>query len=287
MTDDSDIIIISYPSGGFGNFLFHVLTEFSDNTYKPNNDKFSFSALGNSHSTKKYTPVYFHDPESYSIQRPNTDKKVLVLCDNGMNDSYTKLRQFLPAATILKVVISEKIRPVIYQTLVIKAMRSDLLTINENFIKNNWVDYYQPYAVREFFKLMYHNWHWGWNPDPTTISINLESLITEPIFTIKEIIKSIDGNVINQDKLILLCNDWMNINKTYFQIYYDWQKIEMALDKNYDLDISHIQDLHHQGYIDYSLEKKYDIVIPVYDYRNWFTSTTHIQNTIKEIMSKL
>ena len=98
------MILISYPSGGFGHFVYHALTEFANNTYKPDNKDFYFDALGTSHGTVKYIPVYFHDPEDYSYELPDTDLECLLLCDNGIdNDGYKKINEFFPRAKKIKI----------------------------------------------------------------------------------------------------------------------------------------------------------------------------------------
>ena len=50
-----------------------------------------------------------------------------------------------------------------------------------------------------------------------------------------------------------------------------------------NIDLTEFTSLHDQGYINYRIEKKFNIVIPVYDYRNWFNST----NDIAEMVHKL
>ena len=50
--------VIMYPTGGYGNFLYHVLTEFVKDTVKPKGQQFNFSTTGNSHQTYKYTEPF-------------------------------------------------------------------------------------------------------------------------------------------------------------------------------------------------------------------------------------
>jgi hypothetical protein len=283
MIDNSNLVIVSYPSGGFGNFLFHVLTEFADNTFKPTENTFEFSENGNSHSTVKYTKIYFKDPEDYTTDLPATDKKILILCDNGIdNDSYVNIRKTFPTAQILRTVICKSIRPVIYQTCIIKAKLADIFEENRQQVLDRWTDGGEDYAVRENFTLMYHNWNYGWerSEEYDVINVEIESLINDPVSAITDVIKQLGGRVINQEQLIELCQSWQEANSQYFKVYFDWIRINYALDHNETIDITDITDLHEQGYLNYCIECKYHVTIPVYTYRNWFQTTADIQEMI-------
>jgi hypothetical protein len=287
-TESKDIILISYPSGGFGNFLYHVLTEHADNTVKVANNQLEISNNGNSHSTKKYTNVYYHDPVDYLPSIDNVDikdKKILVLCDNGiLDDSYVKLNKVFPNATIVRTTITSLIRPIIYQTCVTKAMNTNVLAETKAHVDNNWIDAHKEYAIRENFTLLYHNWPFkGWNDHNQCVNVNLELLINDTYNTIKNLIYTLDMQIINDSKLKQVIDEWQQKNSKYFKIYYECKKIKNALETNADLSIEHITSLHDQGYINYWLEKTYNITIPVYDYKNWFKNTNEIHQVINEI----
>lgn len=277
------MILISYPAGGFGNFLYHALTEFSSNTYKPTNQNFKFDSAGRSHSTKKYTPIYFHDPKNYQLSVPETDLECIVLCDNGIhNDSYTQINQIFPGATIVRCVISENVKPIVYKTCIIKAKKSNVLEENINQVADHW-DNQEDYSIRENFTLLYHNWPFAWLNEKQCINVDLEKLITDPVTTIEQIITSIGGQVIDKELLETTSKEWVAANKKYFDIYYQWQQIEQALDTAIHIDIQYITDLHDQGYINYCIERKYNVTIPVYNYRDWFRSTNEIQIMLKNV----
>ena len=281
---DDQIILISYPSGGFGNFIYHALSEFSDNTYKVANNNFTFSLDGNSHATRKYMTPYFFEPDDYRYELPDTDKLCLVLCDNGIvNDSYRQLRQIFPSARIIRTNITENVRPVIYQTCVVKAQQQDLIGVNTHHISSNWQDADSPHAVREHFTLLYHDWKFGWNPtaEPGVINIDLEHLITQPAECLTDMIHAIGGQVIDTQRLQEFCQSWCSTNQKYFQVYHEWQDIHNSLTQGINQDISYITDLHSQGYINYCIERDYHVTIPVYDYRDWFTSTDQIKEMIQ------
>jgi len=279
-----NIILISYPSGGFGNFLYYLLSKFCLETVDINDDAFKFSLSGDSHSIIKYTNPYFMDPPDYdpSINVKFADKKILVLCDNGIgNDQYHGIRNTFPNATIVRSVIDTKIRPVIYQTCVIKARRSSMLLENTKHINDNWSDSAENYAVRENFTLLYHNWPFGWRPDPTVINFHLEKLITDPINTVKNMISNLGLTLTNDDELPKIIKVWYTVNQKYFNIYYSAQDTIDAIVNNSAKDLRHITNLHEQGYINYCIEKHFNVIIPVYDYKDWFKSTNEISEMIK------
>jgi hypothetical protein len=287
-TTSKDIIIISYPSGGFGNFLYHVLTNHASDTVKVDNNYFFFNKNGNSHDTKKYTNVYFHDPIYYNPSIDNVitkNKKILVLCDNGiLNDTYDKLRQVFPNATIVRSTISQSVRPIIYKTCIVKAMQTNVIDDTKTHVVSNWNDSGEDYAIRENFTLMYHNWPFSlWEEDHQCINVNLENLITEPHNAINSLIFKLEMKVVDQVNLQKLIDDWRDINSKYFKIYYECKKIENALNENYNLNLEHLTDLHDQGYINYWIEQKHHIIIPVYNYKNWFVDTYALQKAINEI----
>lgn len=288
-TDSKDIICISYPSGGFGNFLYYVLSEFADQTVKLSNNELTFSQDGNSHSIVMYTNTYFMDPDEFRLHCDIDPKnnKVVVLCDNGINnDSYDKINLTFPNAKIVRIVIDPAVRPIIYQTCIIKAVCQDLNTNHSEHVRNNWSDAAEDYAQREDFTLMYHNWSYGWEPTDSTINLSFKQLLIQPFDTIKELINQLGMQLVDEDRLKLVLADWFTANSKYFSVYFHANLILTALENKENIDISHIVDLHEQGYINYCIEKRYNIEIPVYDYRTWFQSTEQIQQAIIKINEK-
>ena len=281
-----NVILISYPSGGFGNFLYYILSEFADQTIKISSNKLSFNELGDSHNAIKYTNTYFMDPIAYqpTIDLDPKNNKILVLCDNGINnDQYNKLKPTFPNAKIIRTVIDLAVRPIVYQTCIIKAMRQNFNTEHATHIKNNWVDAIEDYAQRENFTLLYHNWSFGWGHDESVINVSLEKLILNPFNTIKDLISKLDMQLINENQLKTVLAEWYTANKKYFDVYFHSKLILTALKNKENIDISYITDLHEQGYINYCVEKEYNIIIPVYDYRDWFQSTKQLQEAINNI----
>lgn len=288
-TTSNNIILITYPSGGFGNFLYYVLTEFSKETVKLPDNKFILRDSGDSHSVIKYTNIYFKDNNyNPTISVNPYNDKILILCDNGINnDNYDKLHLTFPNAKTIRLIIDFSIRPVIYKTCTIKAMETTLFNETQPHVAGNWVDYNEDYSQRENFTLLYHNWPFKWEPLNNTINVSIEALINNPISTIKSLISELQLSTVNIDKLDYVVDKWINLNNQYFSIYNDTKLILSALKNKSNINISHITDLHDQGYINYCIERDYNITIPVYDYRNWFTNTNQILYAINKIKGTL
>lgn len=282
----NSIILLSYPPGGFGNFIFHVLTEYTKQTVKVDN-QFKFSVDGNSHCTNKYTNTYFYEPDTYipKISVDPGNSRILVLCDNGIiNDSYDRISTIFPNARIVRVIIDDAVRPIIYKTCITKALNSDVLTESMNQVIDNWRTE-EDYAIRENFTLFYHQWPFKWHPSNknNVINVSLEELINNPIDTILKTAAALDLTIIHQDKLIKFCNEWMKVNKQYFEVYDNWKQIELALTNQKSIPLIHITNLHDQGYINYCIERKFNVIIPVYDYKEWFSNTQEILTMVEKI----
>jgi hypothetical protein len=286
------IIVIHYPPGGFGNFIFHVLSEFAAETAKFSTNKyFKFGSDGNSHRTNKYTNIYFHDPDVYEPTVHSgidiTNSTILILSDNGFGverESLVKHRSLFPNAQFVKIVLDDLSMVVCYKTSYIKARKVSNFGNGEEFM--DWhIKHYgnkiRDYEVREHYSTMYHQWHLGWMiTDSDALNLSLTNLISNPYETLIALITELGLTVINSNKLNDLCKEWLNVNTDFFNVYHEWQKINTALDQNQSVPIDQLT-LHGQGYINYCIEKKFNVIIPIYDYRNWFATTNEIHEMIK------
>lgn len=297
----NDIILISYPTGGFGNFIYHVLTEFADQTIKINNDHFNFSDLGNSHSTAQYTDSFWHEPDDYvpKIQKGLDihNKKILVRHDPGWELSagpiYEKTNKIFPNATIIRTVVNDDIIGfLIYEIGLTKTTDKKIFVDIDNFIAN-WDQPKEDYAWREFYTLSYKELKsnkiflnlTGWSAinEQRMVNLSLKDLINDPYNCLVNLIKTLGMTVIKQDSLRDLCAVWLEKHSAYFYRYKLWDTIRECIESEKNLDISHITDLQTQGYINYCVEEKFNIVIPPYDYKNWFQSTNEIKKMIGKI----
>lgn len=284
--DASKIIVISYPAGGFGYFIYHVLTDHADGTYKVDNSQFDFDNLGTSHRTQTYTNTWHLNPAEYEVRLPDTDKYCLIVCDNSfLNDQYDRVWQVIGQCRVVRVCISEPVRSAYWNTCAYKSISSTPEDMMQDHVSAHWPNANEDWAKRENITLHYHNWNYGWRPMNHHLVTNIEYqyIMLKPFEAFCGLITDLGFSVVDADKLQHLCQRWHAANKKYFQIYYDWQQIEQALDSQTDYDMSSITTLNDQGYINYCIEKKYNVTIPVYDYRHWFKSTKDIIAMLSKI----
>jgi hypothetical protein len=60
--------------------------------------------------------------------------------------------------------------------------------------------------------------------------------------------------------------------------------IEHSLEHAQNINVSHTTNLHKQGYINYCIEHKFNVIIPVYDYKNCFTYIDQIQKMVDQLI---
>jgi hypothetical protein len=110
-----------YPTGGYGHFLYKLLTEHFEFTVKVLNNQLMFNKNGNSHDTKRYTETFalgryyyrqnlkdfkygYQILDSTVEQQIEQGKHFLVLADVGnKGDNIYFLKRFFPQATIVRV----------------------------------------------------------------------------------------------------------------------------------------------------------------------------------------
>ena len=291
--NSEDIILISYPEGGFGHMLYHVLTEFADRTVKVSNQTFKFSTSGDSHTTTKYTNTYSNKIKDYVPLIDDVDyknKKILVLCDNGTNDSnYQDACDIFPNASIVRVCTSPDTRHVLYRASIEKAGKIPIEfgEINQQGIAD--------YELRERYKITYHGLDARWESDsfcqsfdswteiPDACNIYFSDIVTDTLGSLRKLITTLGMTVLPGLEEFII--SWQKRNALYLAPHWQWLKIKNNL--HTDLRIDDIKDLHSQGYIDYKIETSYNIEIPVWDYRDWYTNTKDIRNLIEHVQNKI
>ena len=252
-------------------------------------NKFVHSALGNSHACNRYTAMYSNsDNDANYVYIPKIsinphDEIILVLCDNGVDhDDNDTMVKIFPNAKIARMVIDDNVIPVIYhRNRIVNAAQMASVGFDTNTrIKLYWDNFTEDYAVREYHTLSYHSWALVWQPMDSTINVSIEDLILNPYMTIVDLAKSLKLTIRNPSLLQNVVTQWHNANCSYFSVYHNTKMVLSSLNDDIDVDISHITDLHEQGYINFRLEKKYNIIIPVYDYKDWFRTTNDIREMI-------
>jgi hypothetical protein len=140
-----------YPTGGYGNFFYYLLSEFFQNTVKVDNSNFKFSNIGNSHSCNKYTEpfclgTYYFQKKlkefkyDYTIndtacaKQISAGKKFLVLGDTGnRGDNINFIRKYFPNAKIIRIYANTfKEKLIVWANCMQKAMSGRQSTVYKN-----------------------------------------------------------------------------------------------------------------------------------------------------------
>ena len=112
--DDPNAIVVMYPTGGFGNFLYMLLSNYLENTVKLNS-QFEFSETGNSHAIPRHVEPFLLGKQKSALRytykvNPEAEeqikqgKKFLVLGDVGnRGDSVSFLKRYFANATIIRI----------------------------------------------------------------------------------------------------------------------------------------------------------------------------------------
>lgn len=143
--DNPNAVVVMYPTGGYGHFLYLLLSQYIDSTVKVSQSQFKFSETGNSHAV--ITPIESfllgqqssknHRDFTYSYEINSVKaaeqiaqgKQFLILGDMGnLGDNIRFLKRYFPRAKIVRVHAStfeEKL--VVWFNCMTKSMNTDEL----------------------------------------------------------------------------------------------------------------------------------------------------------------
>jgi hypothetical protein len=210
----NNIIVISYPPGGFGHFIYHLLTEFTEETAKPDNSSFSFSNNGNAHRTNKYTVSFLRNHTCYfpQIDR-NVDthnKRILIVADRAFIDNnYQQLNGIFPNAAIVRMTLDPSIYNIVWAMITSKVVGVPVdLRPRGN------------YPGKGMFEPL---------DQSNVVNVSIKAFMLDPIATFTELANNLGLTVIKQNELVTLIDEWRKIHKPYFIELYKEYQIEYLL----------------------------------------------------------
>jgi hypothetical protein len=131
--DGPRLALIHYPGGGYGHFIYLLLTKFIFNTIKTTSNEALFSTVGDSHQNQKYTTIYlppYIDTKNFQknnhgkkfsyldyqysgmfsdqnvAEQYNNNSTALVLCDTGpLVDNHKFLLNYFSQAQMIRVYV--------------------------------------------------------------------------------------------------------------------------------------------------------------------------------------
>lgn len=266
---------IWYPSGGFGHYVNGVISLYAPGFARPQDQSIEFSPSGNSHQLPLVAPKYIHDKDHYDFEfDPSFNYSVLV--DNGIDNSSEKFRKLFPTANIIKITYDDYSWPVVANTSIVKAIGDNMSThLQPDTV--NWNDADKTWAQREKFYLYLRDGEFRKKWPPSSDCTNLDVM---SIYHYPTLYKTLNELVGPMPDFFELHESWKRANKDYFDVVFLAKNVLNSIRNNYDMDISHVDDLWTQAVINYFIWLEYSYEIPVNDYANWFTNTKEIYDLL-------
>ena len=301
-TKRSDIILVSYPPGGFGNFVYHCVSCFSSDTVKINS-QFQFSASGHSHQSCKYIQVFGLvelDYEAWiTVKDVDINQRIVILSDHTFarpDPGYVDTRKVFPNATIVRLCVDEDSKYVIFQTMQAKAKNLDFKREFSDRLSQRLgrpatqSEQRQAWLVDFNFhendhRPNQHNFANGiraWHPvhEPGVINISVCDLIDDPVMCLSDLIHTLGMQVVNLQDLQALCAQWKQVNSEYFRAYSKWHEMEQALQNGTNIVLDDIQCAFDQAYLLFRLRQNYGHRIS--DEFEWFRDMDQMREMIHE-----
>jgi hypothetical protein len=271
MHNNSNIVCVWYPSGGFGHFISAALTFHANDFVRPNQTHYQFGHNGNSHSVALTAPKFSADTKDYCFDFALSDKNYVVLVDTGIdNESKTFAEQF-PNSKIIKVNYSSDTWPIVAYTFIHKAMDSSM-QVELAVDPLAWPDA-EDWAKREkyFLFLVEHHYRNMWKADPEYHNLQVDDLLDYNCFCSK-----LREFGINTTDFADLWDQWFDHNQPYIAPVIFARTVVDAVSNRLSMDLSACQDLWTQAVVNYMIWKKFNFVVPANDFADWFTSTDQI-----------
>jgi len=266
---------LHYPSGGFGHYMLQMISICYDNVFCPQ-EQSVFSTEGNSHSYPlHYTTCYKKFSHTVDPKFNFGNKESICLIDSGINDD---VHRHMP--NTIRMVIDRQARSILYQT-----CRTKAEGIYDFFSGEN-------YEIREKYSLLYHHadsdrtfYLRNFQPHPDCINIPISSLIFDMNDVLNTLVRHF-GKYDNE-KVRDLHPKFLKANQDYTLAARTARQMITCLQTGTDMSLEHVTSLHDQGYLNYTLERVYNInEIPPYDYKDWFKNTQEIRTCLRSILSQ-
>jgi hypothetical protein len=283
-----NLLLIHYPSGGYGFYLTRLINGFITNVVKTPDD-FLFDSVGTSHPLplvagsihfdQNQTLISVSDQYQFDIAR---QKYVLIpYCTGIQSDDITALINTFTNAKIIRLYYNDDTWPLVFQNCIIKAALETLETAVEfDSITFGSSD---DWAKRENFFLLLKNHHYRhmWNECdlPQFLNINVVDLLTDPETCLRSIANFIDGTIVDLDLLPGRHQQFLDSNLNtvrHLEILHIVKNLRLTQN------LKHIDHLYQQAVLNFYLQLRYNFEVPPNDYSDWFTNTTDIVKMLED-----
>lgn len=268
------LLLVHYPAGGFGHFLYYLLTQHTKETVSTTS-YLRFSDTGDAHTQVRYLPDYIHDwrPDfSYSLKSMmlTSDDSIKVLpCDNGTNADMTNMKKNFPNARILRVYVEPESRLTLLKLGAQKVFKVPVVNwITRDILPNRASAEpitYSQWAIHKATWWAADEYYVKWHPlaDTNVINLSLTNFLLDPIKEFERVCNQLNLTVVKYDQLISIIDQWKEIHSEYLRLPMDWKRIEHALDHKENLDLAFLDDWYARANILYNVCKKYNLRVPV------------------------
>jgi hypothetical protein len=283
-----NLLLIDYPSGGYGYYLTRLINSFVSNVVCTD-DSFLFDHCGTSHllplvagdihQEKNRTIYPVHNKYQLDIDQ---QKYILIpYCPGIQNDTTESLRNNFPNAKIIRLFYQDNTWPLVFQNCIIK---TGIGTLEDNveFVYENFGSA-EAWARRENYSLLCanHRYRTMWKEyfHDRFLNIDIFKLLTDTKCCMELIAKFINGAVVRLDQLPNKHTQFLNANPntiTHLEI------LQLVNSLGTEQDLTHIQHLYQQAVMNFYIQLKFNFVVPANDYANWFTNTKEIVTMLQD-----
>jgi hypothetical protein len=283
-----NLLLIHYPSGGYGYYLTRLINGFITNVVKTP-DNFLFDSIGTSHLLplvagcmhfdQNKTLISISDEYQYDIAR---QKYILIpYCTGIHSDDVTALINTFTNAKIIRLHYKDDTWPLVFQNCITKAAQETLETAVE--FSSVAFGSSDDWAKRENFFLLLKNHHYRhmWNECdlPQFLNINVVDLLTDPETCLRSIANFIDGTIVDLDLLPGRHQQFLDSNLNtvrHLEILHIVKNLRLTQN------LKHIDHLYQQAVLNFYLQLRYNFEVPPNDYSDWFTNTTDIVKMLED-----
>jgi len=281
-----NLLLINYPSGGYGYYLTRLINAFITNVVKTPDD-FLFDSVGTSHllplvagqfdQTKNLIGV----SEEYQHDINQQNYILIPYCTGIQSDDVTSLTNTFTNAKIIRLYYEDDTWPLVFQNCITKAALKTLETgVDFDHAAFGSSD---DWAKRENYFLLLKNHHcrhiWNEYHSSQFLNINIFDLLTSTENCLRSIANFIHGTVIDLDTLPTRHQQFLDSNLNtvrHLEILHIVKNLKLAQN------LKHIDHLYQQAVLNFYLQLRYKFEVPTNDYSDWFTNTTDIVKMLED-----
>lgn len=286
--DSKNLLLIDYPSGGYGYYFTRLINGFVTNVVKTF-DLFQFDQLGTSHLLPLVAgDIHFeHHRTLYVIDtkyQSEIDQQKYILipyCPGIQNDTTENLKNNFPNAKIIRLYYKDNTWPLVFQNCIVKASMGNIDT-NIEFDDKKFGSV-EDWARRENFNLIFehHQYRnmWKQHDHDRFLNIDIFELLIDPVQCLQQVADFINGTILTTDMIPIRHQQFLNSNPntmTHLEI------LQIVDSLDIEQDLTHIQHLYQQAVMNFYIQLKFNLVIPANDYADWFTNTKEIVTMLQD-----